>query len=799
MEATQLMARSLLDAEITDAKAITNEQRKTFMVYEIHLTAHNGEKWRKYRRYSEFFDLSKKLARMTSPPHSQYLPIIPPKKGFGTFDPPFIEQRRKDLQKYLMELLSCPPDISLHSLVCEFLQIPIHLMTYLQESVAHTQETSPITPVVSKASPSFVKKEALPSKQLFIARTIRFETESLGLTDSDKINSFLHCLQDFPKNKVAILREFDRWLFTSKTEFTEDLTVMILIGSSNNGLLFEIGGFDDSWMATAKALQILCKLSSFEFCSYANVFVRTLCTIDPIVYFKGMGLQNLLRLNVGMIRKDALNLLMILNTTLKDSLIYDVLSNDSWALREFQRWRTLKLEEENSRFLIIPSKISQTLLHEEPIISNCLSKQEYERLAEKAFTALQTLFSTFGMDAMEFLSSPTPRITSLLDKTAMPSPEISSDKQRDASIKKEEFSVEETVKKDETMQEISLPAVHTDEGHEGVTDAAPSTVSFHPEVSSIPLSPRSNEYVSLTWRKLAVPPSFEDFKVSMGYQQITPSGNSSESSYIIRGVLTLPFNSILITAALTDFRSIIKEIMEREDLTDLEQKDMQILKDAHWNTKIRYLSLLEQVNEVSQIFDCSLEASHGPHILTRLCVLKSIKYNLLDESFFIVFTSTSHPSSQQPHQSPYIGNPLFIPTQEKRVNLHASGIEIKPVSSSSSCLNFVVMLPANSILTTSAELLGESFHFWNSLNNFCSLLKLWSPLSVKYSWPILEAAFRNATMASSSERRSGSANSSPLVVAKLSSNSPENQKPIPHCTSPSPQAHCPPLELPSTF
>ena len=81
----------------------------SYHLYEIHITMrHNLEHWSLLRRYSEFYKLHKSLLK-THPCVSSV--EFPPKKRFGNMNSKFVEDRRQQLQIYLLNLVETLPQV----------------------------------------------------------------------------------------------------------------------------------------------------------------------------------------------------------------------------------------------------------------------------------------------------------------------------------------------------------------------------------------------------------------------------------------------------------------------------------------------------------------------------------------------------------------------------------------------------------------------------------------------------------------------------------------------------------------
>ncbi|XP_017842155.2 sorting nexin-29 [Drosophila busckii] len=81
----------------------------SYYVYEIHITMRQRlEHWTLYRRYSEFNKLHKSLLRT----HPNISTVgFPPKKHFGNMNLHFVEERRQQLQIYLLNIVESLPQV----------------------------------------------------------------------------------------------------------------------------------------------------------------------------------------------------------------------------------------------------------------------------------------------------------------------------------------------------------------------------------------------------------------------------------------------------------------------------------------------------------------------------------------------------------------------------------------------------------------------------------------------------------------------------------------------------------------
>lgn len=90
------------------AKLITTRSRNYYS-YEVHLTMRDRlEHWMVMRRYREFYKLHKQLKK--AHPGISTLEF-PPKKHFGNMNRVFVEERRQQLQIYLISVMEFLPQV----------------------------------------------------------------------------------------------------------------------------------------------------------------------------------------------------------------------------------------------------------------------------------------------------------------------------------------------------------------------------------------------------------------------------------------------------------------------------------------------------------------------------------------------------------------------------------------------------------------------------------------------------------------------------------------------------------------
>lgn len=94
---------------IPHVKLVKSTRSGSHYVYEIHITMRQRlEHWTLFRRYSEFNKLHKSLLR-THPSVSSI--EFPPKKHFGNMNLVFVEERRQQLQIYLLNIIETLPQV----------------------------------------------------------------------------------------------------------------------------------------------------------------------------------------------------------------------------------------------------------------------------------------------------------------------------------------------------------------------------------------------------------------------------------------------------------------------------------------------------------------------------------------------------------------------------------------------------------------------------------------------------------------------------------------------------------------
>lgn len=94
---------------IPHVKLLKSKRGGSFYSYEIHITMRQHlEHWLLHRRYREFYKLHKSLLK-THP--SVAVVEFPPKKHFGNMNLVFVEERRQQLQIYLLNLVEMLPQV----------------------------------------------------------------------------------------------------------------------------------------------------------------------------------------------------------------------------------------------------------------------------------------------------------------------------------------------------------------------------------------------------------------------------------------------------------------------------------------------------------------------------------------------------------------------------------------------------------------------------------------------------------------------------------------------------------------
>ena len=119
----------------------------------------SGKTWQCQRRYKEFDELHQKLRRVNP---DLPIPNMPPKKWFGNMVPGFVEQRQRDLQAYVDELLQNSRWASMHILRA-FFDTHRHMNDSQQDTsmgYRANQSTSSVTPMPSMAGDSNAQFEA---------------------------------------------------------------------------------------------------------------------------------------------------------------------------------------------------------------------------------------------------------------------------------------------------------------------------------------------------------------------------------------------------------------------------------------------------------------------------------------------------------------------------------------------------------------------------------------------------------------------------------------------------------------
>eukprot|EP00921_Rhytidocystis_pertsovi_P018235 GHVQ01028782.1.p1 GENE.GHVQ01028782.1~~GHVQ01028782.1.p1 ORF type:complete len:242 (-),score=35.06 GHVQ01028782.1:212-937(-) len=232
--------------------------------------------------------------------------------------------------------------------------------------------------------------------------------------------------------------------------------------------------------------------------------------------------------------------------------------------------------------------------------------------------------------------------------------------------------------------------------------------------------------------------------------------------------------------------------------------------NRHWNTKVRSVGCLETLDPLTWIIDCSVQLCTGPLVFGRLCILKSLKYIPEDESYVVMYTSTTNhyrTASQLSQQSrdstaatgqglrsrsssagiPKKSN-LFVDTfhafgEERELEMNPSGISIKPtytplpppfppptppppaasalpsgdavwakekekgkLMSNCSDVRITAMLRNDGIKLISSDILGETSYLWTSFESLLSRLRLLMPL-IKSIPPVIRIAKRRANPA----------------------------------------------------
>jgi len=87
---------------ITDYALAKDSQNNTFAVYTLTCSSPSTkpQRWEVFRRYQEFRDLSDELRSS-----GHRTPVLPPKKTLGTLEKSFLEQRKRELEAWMHQLI----------------------------------------------------------------------------------------------------------------------------------------------------------------------------------------------------------------------------------------------------------------------------------------------------------------------------------------------------------------------------------------------------------------------------------------------------------------------------------------------------------------------------------------------------------------------------------------------------------------------------------------------------------------------------------------------------------------------
>eukprot|EP00927_Polykrikos_kofoidii_P019707 TRINITY_DN19233_c0_g1_i1.p1 TRINITY_DN19233_c0_g1~~TRINITY_DN19233_c0_g1_i1.p1 ORF type:complete len:943 (+),score=157.81 TRINITY_DN19233_c0_g1_i1:26-2830(+) len=367
---------ALLAVEIPSTETNSSERWKPVTLYMVRIIAVGRQKdWTVYRRYSKFYDLSVQLHKRFL---NHALPPIPRKRRIGKEDPQFIKQRQHELADFLNALLLKPVEISLSEELCLFLEVPNSLrLSFLESDPRSRVEPHRIQPAPEQAPPvvnGFVKQH-----------------ESL-------IARLLFQLHEFPNSKVASMRSFEDSFLKTAPQVTEADAQLLFLGQHRQGgLLEEVGAFEHSEVSSVAALGLLGRLLNQKRCSDAALFRMVLCRLDLSILSR-MRLQHHIHRNRGHnIRLDAFRVLRSLDLP-TDRL--QVFLQDDFTLREYRRWSDDLNSSLSMRTLHRPAQTR----HGTPAIGNLemspqrmLTRREYRKIAETAFTSVQMWLTTFAL------------------------------------------------------------------------------------------------------------------------------------------------------------------------------------------------------------------------------------------------------------------------------------------------------------------------------------------------------------------------------------------------------------------
>eukprot|EP00920_Eleutheroschizon_duboscqi_P028208 GHVT01068905.1.p1 GENE.GHVT01068905.1~~GHVT01068905.1.p1 ORF type:complete len:765 (+),score=75.91 GHVT01068905.1:5499-7793(+) len=406
------------------------------------------------------------------------------------------------------------------------------------------------------------------------------------LDDSARVCCLVTNLVEFPSNKVETLLEFDSWVTVVRPQLTEDLIVKLLIGQSNNGLLFEIGSTVESPLSSAVALKLLRRLMDLEHCAVAKTVVRILRGLDCVVYLKALNLHHHLRLDHTSVREDVFFVLDTLSQTMGSEEIAEVLAHDAEAIEEFERWWSWQQQHRHSRHLVLLESVKApppAVAVKQPGVNTGSSRrpEQYKQQAKSAFTTLETCLSTLFVGSQVTRAS-----TSAL--VALTSPPTGWMEQHVVTG---------------NASEPLLPPQHQLHSLEAVQEQFPSGV----------VSP------SDCWHPIFVPPTFQAYQIVAGYQEL-PSADAYKPSprlYLLRGNMRLPLSAEHVATGIADYPWLVEVALRNPDLDATRREALHRLRREHWNPKVRAMETLEIVSAGLEVLDVALEAACGPPILVR--------------------------------------------------------------------------------------------------------------------------------------------------------------------------------------
>ncbi|CEL92941.1 unnamed protein product [Vitrella brassicaformis CCMP3155] len=713
--------------------------------------------WVCYRRYSQFSDLHAQLVRSGANTGGR-LPLLPPKRLTGVLEKEFVEQRRGDLEAYLTQLIARAPLAAFSPFLCAFLEIPKPLQQILWELL--NASPSGLATAQQKSEASGATDGTTTNPLAGLLGEVRSDEDAA----TGRVRLLLSQFEELANNKVTAIREFESWFVRTKPNYKEDTIALLLIGNANNGLLLECGAMEHSIVSCSAALGLLRKLTSHEYNPYTPAYISVMVRMaqhSPNL-LKHLRLHVHIRTSHSNNRRDAFHLLSVLTPQISRKQLHEMMP-DEYALHEFWKWLEVKSRLQNTRFVVAgsvgnftsaaaagaaaaaggapganhtggglsppngrssPSPPQRISLH---------SKREYEKLAENAFTSLQTCLATFQVEPLTNgdTSPVNQHMTQQPSVHHMPSyPSIvppSTPNNIDSSPSAGTPTPTPPIPPLPNRVQSGPPASTSPMDQSDVDSLELS------EIKDDGMSPlaRVNSATSLlglpaasSWQQVDIPPSLEHLKVSAVYQKLT------QDKYILRAHLTLPFPAWLVAAALADLDTMLEAALQQKRNTATPEMLRQFERGraSYWNTKVREVSVLEKVNDHTDVLSACIESSTTRHAHVRMCLLRAVKYLPNDMSFMLVYTSVKHQKYAQSNPSHATRIVNGGSERHKHVEIKPSGVLILPLDDTACQLNISAMLSSESIVLFSAELLGESNHLWTSLANLHKLLSFLHPL-----------------------------------------------------------------------